>query len=307
MVWIIFTNTCVTPIHACDHLRSSSRKKQHKVLPYTTEVDDVVSCTMSSVKSRRFVHTKCTQHSPDRFRLGRSSILQYRCGNRNRQWTRRVRCDTCCLRAEIREHCVCQSNRGWERSHRIRSKYRLSHLLRIISIPHGHHRVARDHVSWRIIDTTISEYRWWTCAGHLQSCSVKNKIWRSFVEMRDPLPFCSDRLSPWVGHRLFHIRTMSSNFQLSNRYVNKFWNLTCRARIQRKIQVQVPVRSILIAGLTLFVVVVLEVLLSAAAQRDGQEGYLRLRGQMLYIQEWKAIIYLATPVSVTDFDTRTRR
>ena len=44
----------------------------------------------------------------------------------------------------------------------------------------------------------------------------------------------------------------------------------------------------------------LEALLNASMQRDGQEGYLRLRGQMLYIEEWKAIIYLATPVSVGD-------
>lgn len=181
MAWIIYTNTCVTPIHACDRLRSSSRRKQHKVSLYITGVDVVVSCTMSSVKSRRFVHIECTQHSPGYFRLGWSSILQYRGGNRNRQWTRRVRCDACCLRAEIREHCVCQSDRGWARSHRIRSEHRLSHLLRVISIPHGHHWIVGDHVSWRIVETTISEYRRWTCSGHLQSRSVKNKIWRSFV------------------------------------------------------------------------------------------------------------------------------
>ncbi|CAF3566530.1 unnamed protein product, partial [Rotaria sp. Silwood2] len=30
--------------------------------------------------------------------------------------------------------------------------------------------------------------------------------------------------------------------------------------------------------------------------RDIHEEYLRLRGQMLYVHEWKAIIYLATPV-----------
>ena len=42
---------------------------------------------------------------------------------------------------------------------------------------------------------------------------------------------------------------------------------------------------------------VLEALLSmSTAQRDVQEEYLRLRGQMLYVHEWKAIIYLATPV-----------
>ena len=40
----------------------------------------------------------------------------------------------------------------------------------------------------------------------------------------------------------------------------------------------------------------LEMLLSMTAQRDIQEEYLRLRGQMLYVHEWKAIIYLATPV-----------
>ena len=32
------------------------------------------------------------------------------------------------------------------------------------------------------------------------------------------------------------------------------------------------------------------------AQRDLREEYLRLRGQMLYVPEWKAIIYLATPM-----------
>jgi len=41
---------------------------------------------------------------------------------------------------------------------------------------------------------------------------------------------------------------------------------------------------------------ILEMLLSTTAQRDTQEEYLRLRGQMLYVNEWKAIIYLATPV-----------
>ena len=118
--------------------------------------------------------------------------------------------------------------------------------------------------------------------------------------MRDSLFFFSDRSSPWVGHRLFHTRTMSSNFQPLNRYVNKLWILTCRAWIQRNIQVQVGILLILIVHFTLSFVV-LEVLLNAAAQRDSQEEYLRLRGQMLYIQEWKAIIYLATPVSVTDY------
>ncbi|CAF3607480.1 unnamed protein product [Adineta steineri] len=39
-----------------------------------------------------------------------------------------------------------------------------------------------------------------------------------------------------------------------------------------------------------------EMLLSITAQRDIQEEYLRLRGQMLYVHEWKAIIYLATPI-----------
>lgn len=34
------------------------------------------------------------------------------------------------------------------------------------------------------------------------------------------------------------------------------------------------------------------------AHRDTNEEYLRLRGQMLYVHEWKAIIYLATPVYV---------
>ena len=37
------------------------------------------------------------------------------------------------------------------------------------------------------------------------------------------------------------------------------------------------------------------------AQRDVQEEYLRLRGQMLYVHEWRAIIYLATPVFVSFF------
>ena len=41
---------------------------------------------------------------------------------------------------------------------------------------------------------------------------------------------------------------------------------------------------------------IVEMLLSMAAQRDVPEEYLRLRGQMLYVHEWKAIIYLATPV-----------
>ena len=41
---------------------------------------------------------------------------------------------------------------------------------------------------------------------------------------------------------------------------------------------------------------IIEMLLSMTAQRDLQEEYLRLRGQMLYVHEWKAIIYLATPV-----------
>ena len=40
----------------------------------------------------------------------------------------------------------------------------------------------------------------------------------------------------------------------------------------------------------------LEMLLTMMAQRDVQDEYLRLRGQMLYVHEWKAIIYLATPV-----------
>jgi hypothetical protein len=37
-------------------------------------------------------------------------------------------------------------------------------------------------------------------------------------------------------------------------------------------------------------------LLTLTPQHDIQEEYLRLRGQMLYVYEWKAIIYLATPV-----------
>lgn len=40
----------------------------------------------------------------------------------------------------------------------------------------------------------------------------------------------------------------------------------------------------------------LEILLTTMSQRDVQEEYLRLRGQMLYVHEWRAIIYLATPV-----------
>jgi hypothetical protein len=40
----------------------------------------------------------------------------------------------------------------------------------------------------------------------------------------------------------------------------------------------------------------LEMLLTVTASRDIQEEYLRLRGQMLYVHEWKSIIYLATPV-----------
>ena len=39
-----------------------------------------------------------------------------------------------------------------------------------------------------------------------------------------------------------------------------------------------------------------EMLLTMTVQRDVQEEYLRLRGQMLYVHEWKSIIYLATPV-----------
>ncbi|CAF4080641.1 unnamed protein product [Adineta steineri] len=39
-----------------------------------------------------------------------------------------------------------------------------------------------------------------------------------------------------------------------------------------------------------------EMLLTITAQHDIKEEYLRLRGQMLYVHEWKAIIYLATPV-----------
>jgi hypothetical protein len=42
--------------------------------------------------------------------------------------------------------------------------------------------------------------------------------------------------------------------------------------------------------------IILEMLLTTTTQRDVQEEYLRLRGQMLYVYEWKAIIYLATPV-----------
>ena len=37
-------------------------------------------------------------------------------------------------------------------------------------------------------------------------------------------------------------------------------------------------------------------LLTMSTQNDIPEEYLRLRGQMLYVYEWKAIIYLATPV-----------
>jgi hypothetical protein len=37
-------------------------------------------------------------------------------------------------------------------------------------------------------------------------------------------------------------------------------------------------------------------MLLVSSQRDIQEEYLRLRGQMLYVHEWKSIIYLATPV-----------
>ena len=37
-------------------------------------------------------------------------------------------------------------------------------------------------------------------------------------------------------------------------------------------------------------------LFSMTIQRDVQETYLKLRGEMLYVHEWKAIIYLATPV-----------
>ncbi|CAF3126355.1 unnamed protein product [Rotaria sp. Silwood2] len=39
-----------------------------------------------------------------------------------------------------------------------------------------------------------------------------------------------------------------------------------------------------------------EILLTMTVHRDIHEEYLRLRGQMLYVHEWKAIIYLATPV-----------
>jgi hypothetical protein len=45
-----------------------------------------------------------------------------------------------------------------------------------------------------------------------------------------------------------------------------------------------------------FILFILEMLLTMIAQRDIHEEYLRLRGQMLYIHEWKAIIYLATPM-----------
>jgi hypothetical protein len=45
-----------------------------------------------------------------------------------------------------------------------------------------------------------------------------------------------------------------------------------------------------------FHLLILEMLLIVNSQRDIQEEYLRLRGQMLYVHEWKAIIYLATPV-----------
>jgi hypothetical protein len=37
-------------------------------------------------------------------------------------------------------------------------------------------------------------------------------------------------------------------------------------------------------------------LLTMTGQRDVPEEYLHLRGQMLYVHEWKAIIYLATPM-----------
>ncbi|CAF3538129.1 unnamed protein product [Rotaria sp. Silwood1] len=46
-----------------------------------------------------------------------------------------------------------------------------------------------------------------------------------------------------------------------------------------------------------------EILLTMTGHRDIHEEYLRLRGQMLYVQEWKAIIYLATPVDVVGFTT----
>ncbi|CAF3149719.1 unnamed protein product [Rotaria socialis] len=39
-----------------------------------------------------------------------------------------------------------------------------------------------------------------------------------------------------------------------------------------------------------------EMLLSISAHQEVHEEYLRLRGQMLYVEEWKLIIYLATPV-----------
>ncbi len=45
-----------------------------------------------------------------------------------------------------------------------------------------------------------------------------------------------------------------------------------------------------------FHLLILEMLLIVNSQRDIQEEYLRLRGQMLYVHEWKAIIYLATQV-----------
>lgn len=37
-------------------------------------------------------------------------------------------------------------------------------------------------------------------------------------------------------------------------------------------------------------------LLSMSGHGNVHEEYLRLRGQMLYIEEWQSIIYLATPV-----------
>ncbi len=42
--------------------------------------------------------------------------------------------------------------------------------------------------------------------------------------------------------------------------------------------------------------IIVEMLLTMTGQRDVQEEYLHLRGQMLYVHEWKAIIYLATPM-----------
>ncbi|CAF0757906.1 unnamed protein product [Adineta ricciae] len=39
-----------------------------------------------------------------------------------------------------------------------------------------------------------------------------------------------------------------------------------------------------------------DMIITTTPPRDVQEEYLRLRGQMLYVYEWKAIIYLATPV-----------